>query len=663
MALTVEELNEMATLAAEVGDEQAELQALEQLDASGAFGSSTARAEGQSIGSTLIGGANLLAAGVAGAGEQVIEGLSELGGVISGRGTEKSIQSAKALTEAIPDVPLGEDAQALVQNISERFNASPQVAQDIFNFVAHNISALPETAGDIGKKIGDPIGLGSTLGAGFSAIPAALEFGAGIKGAKTVAGAIPSVVEAAETAKVAVPALFKRQSATKQKIAQLIKQGSTDDITAQFKLEKPKAGVVEPDVTIRAPDTPLLGSPEEILQQAEKQARQAKTAERLKKTLNIGGPRVVKDPLAIEAVTQGFDEGVIAPIKAATKGTKSDALQMVNIAENISNNKLFGMRNRPSDVTGDLLMSRLNVVRQANRNAAKKLDSTAKSLKGKRFDASSATDSFVDSLDAMGIKLARGPEGSVELDFKGSDIEGLSGPEAVLNRVVKRMSGTKAPDAFEAHKLKRFIDEHVTFGKNAEGLAGRAELSLKKLRRDIDKQLDDNFPDYNEVNTQFAETIGVLDRFQDVAGRKMNLTGDNAEKATGTLMRRLMGNAQSRIRLLDSIDEIEEAAGKFGGKLGEKLLIEGKVEKGLEKDLLTQVLFADELDSVFGPAARTSLQGEFDSVMKRTLRSTASRGGIVDIAVDVAGEVAERAKGINKEGAFKAIKELLKESE
>jgi len=79
----------------------------------------------QGVGSMLLGGANILASGVAGAGEQVVEGLSELGGVITGRGPEQSIQSAQALTEAIPDIPLGEDAQQLIQNISERFNASP----------------------------------------------------------------------------------------------------------------------------------------------------------------------------------------------------------------------------------------------------------------------------------------------------------------------------------------------------------------------------------------------------------------------------------------------------------------------------------------------------------------------------------------------------------
>lgn len=80
-------------------------------------------------------------------------------------------------------------------------------------------------------------------------------------------------------------------------------------------------------------------------------------------------------------------------------------------------------------------------------------------------------------------------------------------------------------------------------------MSGDASNVLKDFRRDIDSVLDESFPDYNAANVAYSETIGVLDDFQDIAGRKMNLSGANADKATGTLMRRIAGNAQSRVRL------------------------------------------------------------------------------------------------------------------
>ncbi len=559
----------------------------------------------QGVGSMLLGGANLLASGVAGAGDQVLGGLSQLGGLVSGRGPEQAIQSAEALTQAIPDVPLGEDAQALIQNISERFQAAPAFVQEVFRAV----QTLPEAAGEVGRKVGEPFGLSSTLGAGFSAIPAALEIGTGLKGARTVAGAIPDLPDVAGVPGAAVE-LFQKQSPTKQKIAELIKEGSTDVDTARFQLTKPTAQ---------------------------------------------GTPRVKADVLARDAITQGFDEGVVATVKGASQADKIAMKKMVNIMQRGKKNARFAATNRPSDVVGESLMKRLSVVQGANKAAGQQLDKVAKSLKGKALDFEPIGTQFIDDLSNMGISVTD----DLKLNFKGSDVEGLAGPERAITQIFNRMKSADANDAFSAHRLKRFIDEQVTFGKNAEGLAGRAEIVLKSLRRNIDQQLDDSFPEYNRINTAYAETIGALDAFQDVAGRKMNLTGPNATKATGTLLRRILSNAQSRITLLDSIDDIEKVAEKFKNfksvdKSGR--LIEGPAKKKFDDDLLNQVLFVDELDSVFGPTARTSLQGQIQQTAARTIEAKTSPA---TAAIRAGGALVDKARGINDEGAFKAIRKLL----
>ena len=133
------------------------------------------------------------------------------------------------------------------------------------------------------------------------------------------------------------------------------------------------------------------------------------------------------------------------------------------------------------------------------------------------------------------------------------------------------------PDAFELHRMKRFIDEVVTYGKAGEGLTGKTERILKQLRTNLDSTLDDAFPAYNEANTIYADTIGALDALQDVAGRKMDLFGPNADKATGTLLRRMMSNAQSRVNLVDAVDNLEVVAKRYGSKFGD--------------DISTQMLF------------------------------------------------------------------------
>ena len=654
MALTAEEYTEMAGLAADVGDEQAELEALEGLESLGAlgakpdfFGASVvepARAVGSALGRTVAGGLAGTAQAInpfaeQGAGAQTVESIQAGTFQPETAAGQAGMQTLAALVEKgadIVNVPLsgiggilelvslqGIDQAAETIKSIQRQGVSSTLGERVFEETGSPLAAtgaqlVPELAGAVlGTK-----GAGQAISAAKSASPT---IQAARQGVAPVTQAVGRTAEAvASKVKEIAGDLSNVQSPTSKRIAELLVEGSDDIDTAGFRL---------------APGKPRPESPT-----------------KLQEFLDVGGPRVEKIPAAQEALKQGFNKGVIAAVQGSSKADKSSFADMVNIAEKVQNNARFGLRNRPSDVTGDLLMSRLRIVQDANKSAGKAIDKAANKLKTESIDLGPIESGFTESLSNMGITLAR-VDGKIVPNFKGSDIEGLAGPENVITRVVNRMGGTGTPTAFDAHRLKRFIDEQVTFGKNAEGLAGKAEAALKDLRKNISTTLNTDFPEYGSVNAQYSETIGVLDRFQDIAGRKLDLTGPSAEKATGTLMRRLMGNAPSRTRLLDSIDEIESAASKFGGT-GQKMI---SGPGGSKNDLLTQVLFANELDEIIGPAARTSLQGQFDSALKRSASAASSRGGAADLALDVAGSAVEKARGINEAGAFKAIKDLLKE--
>lgn len=456
---------------------------------------------------------------------------------------------------------------------------------------------------------------GSPLAASIAqTLPTAALSAAGVKVAPKIKPAIQAAGKAAKKGGELVKDVFKRQSPTKQKIAKLIEEGSTDASTAKFTLE---SGTT-------ATPTSALGE-----------------------FLNKGGPRVKTDPLAVETIKQGFDDGVIAAVKGAAPADKAAMLEMVKIMEKGKNNKLFAQTHRPADIAGNTLMERFKAITKANKQAGSELDGVAKALKSQKVDTTPVIDNFLDDLDSMGIRL----DGKNKPIFRGSDIEGASAEalkaQSILKTTIDRMSGTSAPSAFDVHRLKRFIDSQVTFGKSSAGLAGGAERVLKNLRHNLDELLDNKFAEYNRVNTAYAETRGAIDALQDVAGRKMNLGGTNADKATGTLLRRLMGNAQSRVNLLDAIEEIDGMAKKYGGVATSK------------NDLLTQVLFVDELDAVFGPVARTSFQGQIGQALKRGARAATTPTGAADLALDAAGAVADKVQGVNQANAFKSIKKLL----
>jgi hypothetical protein len=356
------------------------------------------------------------------------------------------------------------------------------------------------------------------------------------------------------------------------------------------------------------------------------------------KNLGLGAEKAVKDPIAIAAVKQGFDLGVVAAVKGSTALDKAKMLKMVNITKDTLENKLFGQKNRATDVVGDTLMKRVDAVYKANNRAGSSIDKAANRLKRVDIDKGEIVAKFDNSLDKIGVKID--PKG--KLSFKGSDIEGVAPAERLVKVIYNRLKSIPENDAIALHKLKRFIDEHVSYGKSTEGLSGKTEGMIKKLRSEIDASLDGKSPIYDKANTAYSETIGALNSLKDVAGKKMDLSGLNANKATGTLLRRIMGNAQSRIPLMDALTEIEGVAQKYG-----------KITKGKE-DIFTQILFADELDRIFNTTARTSFKGQIEQASPQvpmTMTGAMVEGGKY---------IYKKAQNINESSAFKTIEELLK---
>lgn len=418
-------------------------------------------------------------------------------------------------------------------------------------------------------------------------------------------------------------AVFRYQSPTKQRIGRLIEDGIADVETARFKIDSP--GVKNP---------------------------QSKIA----KALGAGAPKVKTDSVAVEAIKQGFDEGVVATIKGAVPTDRNAMKRMLSVYERGQKNAEFRAKNRPTDIIGDRIVETVNTVKSANKKAAQGINKAAEDLKGRYVDAQPIGSRFIDELRDAGVSISD----DLQLSFKGSDFEDLPAVERTFKTVFRRMASKQRPDAYELHRMKRFIDEQVTYGKGGEGLTGRAEGMLKALRRDIDDTLDRNFPDYNEANTIYSDTINALDDIQDVAGRKIDLDGPNANKALGTLMRRVLSNAQSRVNVIDAVQGIEDISRKYPGMI----LIDGPGGTSKRPDITQLIMFADELDSRFGPTARTSLQGQFEQVAQRGRQFAQQPGSAtMDTIAEGVGRAADKVRGVTDEKALQALKKLLSEEQ
>lgn len=349
--------------------------------------------------------------------------------------------------------------------------------------------------------------------------------------------------------------------------------------------------------------------------------------------------KIKKSKAFADAVSKGFDEATMASVKGSTRTDKLKMLRMVKNLEDGLEDARKAVLNRPADIVGDSTLERVKFIRSKNREAGRRLDKVAEKLKGSDVNYQPAVDEFLDDLNLIGVRM----DNRNRPIFKGSDIEGAKGAEKFIAKVVKRMRDTKEPSAYDAHRLKRFIDEQVTYGKSKTGLAGRAEGIVKNLRRNIDGALDDKFPEYDRVNTQYADTIGALDSLQSGAG-KVDLLGKNSDKAIGSSLRRLMGNAQSRVNLINALDELDSVSAKYGKKF--------------DDDLITQTLFADELDAVFDLQKRTDLRTQ----SARGIRQATQGGrGLGEAAIDKAGELIDKATGIDDAKRIESLRNLLTE--
>ena len=358
------------------------------------------------------------------------------------------------------------------------------------------------------------------------------------------------------------------------------------------------------------------------------------------------GGRAVRVPQVREAVRQGFDEGVVSMAKGASTADKRKMLRMTQIARKVATDPKFGVRNRPSDILGQSMSDRVNKIKRLNREAGQNLDRVARDLKGQQADFTPAFDDFQQALDDAGVTMQQAPTGRIRADFSVSDFSDNRAAQRAINSVINRVQNVQV-DAFEMHRLKRLIDDQVSYGKAAKGLTGRSERILKDLRRSIDGVLDTNFPDYDNVNTLYSSTVNAIDDFQNAAGQKIDLFGPNSEKSIGTVMRRTLSNAQSRVPLIDAVDEIERVARSNGIKFAD--------------DLDSQILFVDQLEQRFPRVGDTSLRGEVGKTRRDSRQGAqVSRGQFAEAATDRLGDRAARLRGVDDDAAFNAMMDLLR---
>ena len=594
----------------------------------------------------LIGGVGAIPGAIAGAGAATLAGLLGdpiVGSVNSIFGTKYTMPT-DAMEDLLTRVGVAEPRTAAERIMQTTAAGASGGAGGVALGKAIEAAAAGPIARGVGQVMASTPGLQTLTGAtGAAAGGVAKEAGVGPLGqiAATIGGAVtPSIPSMVKTVtgqiakQIAPTGAGIREQLTPATVEQL-RLGYTPPPAPTFQesLQSIKATIGEKI----APENQQI-----IKQQLAQVPDSVDTVK-----FRLSGTQVVPDNEALSAIKQGWKDGTIASIKAASDKDRQAMTKMLNIFKMGEKSEKFRSLNRAADILGDTVDSRIQFLSSANKQAGADINRIANDqLRGQRIDFDPAINTFIDDLGTLGVKVELDVNGVAKANLQGSDIQGDRQAQRVLNMVLERLSTVKAPDAYGIHTAKRFIDTQVDFGKRslANPLTAQAERTLKTLRRNLNTTLGDNFPEYKAANAKYSDTITALDDLQKAAGTNIDFDSANANKALGVAMRKLTSNYGTRANLIDALDQANQSSVKYGMRL--------------DDDIINQLIFVNELDRMFGAAAQTSLKGQVAEAMQTGV--DIARGGAARRAVELLAEKAEELRGINKENAVKAMEELLK---
>jgi len=332
-----------------------------------------------------------------------------------------------------------------------------------------------------------------------------------------------------------------------------------------------------------------------------------------------------------EAVKQSGSPELVAVMKSSSKADKAVVREMLGIIKKGKVDPVFADKVRVGDAVGKSLSNRLGDLKKLNSKAGKLVDDVARNeLKGNVVDVSGAKSAFKSGLDDLRVNY--NPK-TGKVDFKGSALEGAGAGQArdLVENLARRLKSDSI-GATDAHFMKRLIDQKVSFGKSDSGFSGQIDRNIKGLRKGLNDSISDKFPAYKSANKKYSETITAMDNFQDSAG-KVNLS---SKEALGVSARRLTSNTQSRAKMLDSLDEIQDVLSRNGIRY--------------KDDILTQTHIANALDRRFKTQASTGFEKSIAEAGAEAIGKTSE-----SLIIDAIGGAAKKLSGVSDDKAIDAL--------
>jgi hypothetical protein len=582
----------------------------------------------------------------------VLEAVIEPAAAIATAALAEPISGLAGIASApFTDTPAGD----VVNQVREALTFQPRTEagkaglQAVGEFLQPVGEALQGAEENLGGAVFEATGSPAAAAAAASIPTAALELiGVGLgKGATKV-----KIPQSAKKQKMAETILKSVPDDNVNKIASIDIFGGSPDISKLAVIEDAIAASPNHPASIEIAgimrqDIPSSFKIEEAVSVAERAAAGVSDSKLSQYIVDAGGKlrEGANVDLIRRAVDAGFDEDVAAMSSAASEADRLRAANMLSIQRKILDSRTAKLKQRPADVVGESIKKRYDAVRNINKQAGADLEKIAKrDLKGRRIVIGGLRDRFLDNLADQGIVI----DDLGKLDFSDSAFSGNAAIQSDIRRVLSLIGRKPESDAYRMHIIKQRIDDLIDIGKPGEGLKGRAGVAVKGLRRHIKETLDKNFDAYAEVNARFSDSKDAMEFFSDSAGASFKRVRDSKSEFLGTLSRTLSSNNRGRSAVQDAVNSLENVANKYG--------------KTFDDSLDYLLIMADELESVFGSPASTSLPGILQGALTNSAVDLMTGAGGVQVGATAAKGLLKRQKKFDQVKALDEFKTLLQEA-
>jgi len=411
-------------------------------------------------------------------------------------------------------------------------------------------------------------------------------------------------------------------------------------IKSKLALNKPKFEAVPKDFT---PNFPLFGQQSKKTEEIRAAIESGDLDNVTAKYVMDGMGRIKKNKAAIDTIKQGertnsMQPGRVAAYVGSSKQDKMAMDKMLDVVERGLKNQTYAMKNRPGQVVGDTVLEKYNYVLDVNKKAGQAVSKASENLRNIDVDTRAPLSTFFDELNKIGVKI----DADGQLDFAGSSV--TSSGETLLKKILPKIKvAQENTNGFQAHTLKKALQKNVEYGQLSveNKLDTDVQRIAKNLATDINDVLRKRSGAYKKANTDFSETIDVINEFRKAAGKNFNVDSPSANEFVGKKMRGLLANIQSREKLMDSLLGLDEVGKKYGAKF--------------DNDIFTQVMFIDDLERTFGTFAPTGIEGVTGKAVAKGIR-----GDKLGAVADVGGSIIQKARGVNEANALKALRQLVK---